>query len=393
MTRLYVAAMAITMCGLANAATINVPGDQPTIAAAISASVNGDVINIAAGTYNEHSLNTGGKAITIRGTLNGDGTLATTIDAQQGGIVFVIDSGEGDETVIKDLVITGGHAFGLALLPNQGAGISCYNESNPTISGCTIVSNAALNGGGGIFCENSNPTITDCTISNNTTTAGGGIYCTSSSPTISGCTISANTANNAGGVYLRNNSNPTISGCTISGNSATYLGGGIICTSSSPTISGCTISGNTVNGDGGGISCSQSSNPTISGCTISDNFAGDFGGGLYVASSASCGVQDTTICSNIPTDPQVFGDYTDNGSNTIAEVCPWYQGACCTGNDLACVVATEQDCERFGHTWLGEGTACDDSPCPIACLGDVTGDSQVSVNDVLTVIGNWGPCP
>ena len=51
------------------AGTINVPGDQPTIAAAISASVNGDVINIAAGTYNEHSLNPGGKAITIQGTL------------------------------------------------------------------------------------------------------------------------------------------------------------------------------------------------------------------------------------------------------------------------------------------------------------------------------------
>ena len=32
------------------AGTINVPGDQPTIASAISASINGDVINIAAGT-------------------------------------------------------------------------------------------------------------------------------------------------------------------------------------------------------------------------------------------------------------------------------------------------------------------------------------------------------
>ncbi|MCH2149793.1 MAG: hypothetical protein MK095_10215, partial [Phycisphaerales bacterium] len=42
------------------AATINVPADQPTIAAAISASVNGDVITIAAGTYNEYNLNPGG---------------------------------------------------------------------------------------------------------------------------------------------------------------------------------------------------------------------------------------------------------------------------------------------------------------------------------------------
>ena len=77
------------------AGTINVPADQPTIAAAISASVNGDVINIAAGTYNEHSLNPGGKAITIQDTLNGDGSLATTIDASQLGRVFFFNSGEG----------------------------------------------------------------------------------------------------------------------------------------------------------------------------------------------------------------------------------------------------------------------------------------------------------
>ena len=82
------------------AGTINVPADQPTIAAAISASVNGDVINIAAGTYNEHSLNTGGKAITIG---SASGNLDVTIDAQQGGSVFRIESGEGDGTVIKDL--------------------------------------------------------------------------------------------------------------------------------------------------------------------------------------------------------------------------------------------------------------------------------------------------
>ncbi|MCH2134626.1 MAG: hypothetical protein MK116_12855, partial [Phycisphaerales bacterium] len=123
MNRIAASVVAIlAFAGTSFAATINVPGDQPSIAAAISASVNGDVINIAPGTYNEHSLNPGGKAITIQGTLNGDGTLATTIDAQQGGRVFTIESGEGDGTVIKDLVITGGSA-------GDGGGIYC-NVSN-----------------------------------------------------------------------------------------------------------------------------------------------------------------------------------------------------------------------------------------------------------------------
>ena len=143
------------------AATINVPGDQPTILAAISASVNGDMINIAAGTYNEYNLNPGGKAITIQGILNGDGSLATTIDGQQGGSVFTINGGEGAETVIQNLMITGGSS-------NYGGGIVVRNSS-PTISGCTISGNMADESGGGIFCDGSNPTISDCTIEGNTT--------------------------------------------------------------------------------------------------------------------------------------------------------------------------------------------------------------------------------
>ena len=138
-----VAGLSLAFAGTSTtiAATINVPADQPTIAAAISASVNGDVIAIAAGTYYEHSLTPGGKAITIQGTLNGDGTLATTIDAQQGGLVFVINSGEGTATVVRDLVITGGDDVSETV---DGGGIYCYN-SNPTITNCTISGNTANN--------------------------------------------------------------------------------------------------------------------------------------------------------------------------------------------------------------------------------------------------------
>ncbi|MEE2719431.1 MAG: right-handed parallel beta-helix repeat-containing protein, partial [Planctomycetota bacterium] len=164
------------------AATINVPGDQPTIAAAISASVNGDVINIAAGTYNEHSLNPGGKAITIG---SASGNLDVTIDAQQGGSVFVINSGEGSGTVIQNLVITGGST-------PYGGGIKCESGSSPTITGCTIEGNASCSGGG-IYCaSNSDATINSCLIRNNTANGvdgqqggqGGGIFCDEASPTI-----------------------------------------------------------------------------------------------------------------------------------------------------------------------------------------------------------------
>ena len=115
------------------AATINVnPGES--IQAAINASSNGDVINIAAGTYSEYNLNPGGKAITIQGTRNSDGSLATIIDGQDDGVVFRFISQEDQETILSDLMITGG-------LANYGGGIYCYDNSNPTISGCTIEGN------------------------------------------------------------------------------------------------------------------------------------------------------------------------------------------------------------------------------------------------------------
>ena len=190
------------------AATINVPGDYTLIQDAINASSDGDTIAIAAGTYEEHSINTNNKAITIG---SASGNLDVTIDAQQGGSVFVINSGEGSGTEIKDLVITGGNA-------TQGGGIYC-RSSNPTISGCTIEGNTGSQGGGISCLINSSPAISDCTISDNTANEGGGISFISSNPTISNCTISGNTAYVGGGIYSLN-SNFTIGGGSVCDNSA-----------------------------------------------------------------------------------------------------------------------------------------------------------------------------
>ncbi|MDG2424446.1 MAG: right-handed parallel beta-helix repeat-containing protein, partial [Phycisphaerales bacterium] len=208
---------------------------------------DGDLVYISHAThsYELANLSMGGKKITIAGKTNSDGEpVATLKTAAASSSVFYLHEGETNQTVIKDLVISGGSA-------EQGGGIYCEN-SNPTIINCTIKDNTASYGGG-IFVQNSNPTITDCTISNNSASGsiyggfGGGIYCSySSSLTITNCTISDNTATNYGGGISCENSNPTITGCTIEGNTAsTYTGGGIGCYASSPVHSGCTFSNNT----------------------------------------------------------------------------------------------------------------------------------------------------
>jgi len=59
------------ICVIAQAATISVPTDQPTIQAAIDYELSGDVIEVAPGTYSE-SIDFLGKAITLR-SVNGPG--------------------------------------------------------------------------------------------------------------------------------------------------------------------------------------------------------------------------------------------------------------------------------------------------------------------------------
>jgi len=68
-------------------------------------------------------------------------------------------------------------------------------------------------------------------------------------------------------------------------------------------------------------------------------------------------------------------------------------GACCTNNQASCVMSTQTDCEYFGGNFQGYSVECIDVSCQTSCLGDVTGDGQVNVSDVLVVISVWGACP
>jgi hypothetical protein len=134
MKQLYVAAMTITMCGLANAATINVPADYASIQDAIDASVGGDEILVAPGTYTgtgDRVIYLPNKPITVRAT----GTPEETIlDGEGARGVVQCSSGEGADTIIEGFTITGGST-------SYGGGIYC-NSSSPTLAYTTVCGNA-----------------------------------------------------------------------------------------------------------------------------------------------------------------------------------------------------------------------------------------------------------
>ena len=372
--------LSLVFVGTSIAETINVPDDHALIQDAINASSDGDVINIASGTYNEHTLNPAGKAITIQGTLNEDGSLATTIDALQAGIVFEINSGETYETLIKDLVITGGTGF-------YGGGIFCdglSTMSSATIDGCRISDNTG-GFGGGIFAS-ADCVINDCTIENNLAIAsGGGIYCVSSQNTITDCTVEGNEATSeGGGIYSFGFGELLISGCTITGNTCqddgAGGGAGIRGYLGDTTIIDCTISDNTATSVGGGIM--TSSTTITSGCTISDN-TGGLGGGLYSVSTHLITISSTVVCGN--TSGQIyFDDWNDGGDNCISDDCTnCSESKKCPG-DL-----DGDDSIGFSDVLI----VLSDWGCSGDCTSDVDDDDSVEFSDVLIILSDWGACP
>ena len=125
----------------AEAATINVPANQPTIQDAVNVAASGDTIMVAAGTYNEN--------VTIAGTtlqvISVSGPQVTTINGGQNGSVVTI-SGCGPGTQLTGFTITNGY--------NNGAGVGgggvLIKNSTALISGNIITQNQALYAGGGI---------------------------------------------------------------------------------------------------------------------------------------------------------------------------------------------------------------------------------------------------
>ena len=79
-------ALSLTAALVAHAGTITVPGDFATIQEAMDAALDGDLVLVSPGLY-EESIDFLGKAITVQST---DGPGATTIDANQFGSVVTL---------------------------------------------------------------------------------------------------------------------------------------------------------------------------------------------------------------------------------------------------------------------------------------------------------------
>jgi hypothetical protein len=232
----FVFALSLILCStIAFGATIQVPGDYQTIQAAIDASVDGDTVLVADGTYTgegNKNLDFNGKELTVQSE---NGPLKTIIDCENDGRGFYFHSGELEDAVVTGFTITNGR------VRDQGGGIYIGNSS-PTITNCIIINNiAASNGnnsqGGGIYLGNAgSPTIANSVIVRNTSNyLGGGIYFYNARPNIINCTITRNVAVDGGGIYVRYKPAPTLINCILWGNTPNQVAKALVNTPS-PTI-------------------------------------------------------------------------------------------------------------------------------------------------------------
>ena len=145
-------------------ATINVPGDQPTIQAGINAAVDGDIVLIADGTYTgtgNYNIEFKGKVITVKSANGPDNCI---IDCQQLGRGFIyLNTRLQQPSIIDGLTIMNGDAKG-----GHGGGVYC-DVASPDIKRCVFDYNNASYGGG-LNVKNiyGSATVTDCLFTNNT---------------------------------------------------------------------------------------------------------------------------------------------------------------------------------------------------------------------------------
>ena len=274
-----------------------VPSEYSTIQEAINYAVDGQIVQVAAGTYTEN-LNFNGKNISVIG----ESQETTTIDGDSSGVVVMFRNNEKRSAVLQNFTITNGYAVnGNWPFSDDGAGIY-INHSSPTLRNLSVVENYASDWGGGIALTNSSsPLLENMSINENSSGQhGGGLAIwDNSSAEVRNANISNNTANGNGGGVLIDYSNPTFENVQITGNSSGSMGGGVRVEGNSyPIMNNMVVSNNSADQGGGGIYFGNNNNTTLTmgSSTISNNSA-KYGGGIGVMGN-TINISNSTISGN-----------------------------------------------------------------------------------------------
>lgn len=287
--------------GLLLAADLVVPGDFPTIQAAIDVASDGDRVLVAEGIYNER-IDLLGKSIEVLGE---QGPEVTVINGGgSAGYVVSFLGCDPIETVFAGFSVTGGFGSNAA---GPGGGVRVAG-GGATLVNCIILENLGVLGGG-IHISQGNVTLRSVRIKENVALQGGGLYCELSYLTIRDTDFLNNEATQFGGAAAVNwlstfdaqrsrfeNNNAQSFGGAIYANLATFLAHDLTI-SDNGRVQQSGFNSLTVSPLGGGGIYTTSCNGRITSSRIARNNA-TFGTGIYVAQSGNLQLVNALISDN-----------------------------------------------------------------------------------------------
>jgi hypothetical protein len=325
LTAVAVLVLMVSLGQMASGAIIRVPGDEPTIQAAVLATSVFDTVLVGSGTYYEHDIAIPGPehdAITIASASGNPDSVS--IDAQGLGRVFSF----GPYVHLRALTLKNGHAnYGGAVagsftatdcrfIDNTAVHLGGAAWGNPNVYSirferCEFRRNAAGYSGGAVEYSLSDVICEECLFVDNSAPRGGAICDPGGIKrgvnTLSDCTFLANTATDAGGaLWLGIYAGVLANGCTFAQNEAPA--GAILFGEELSGTSGSFEASILAFSEGGPFfgSPDESLDITTSTCVVFGNAGGDSLAGYHsdnlFVDPLFCGLGegDLTLCANSP---------------------------------------------------------------------------------------------
>ncbi len=344
-------------------------------------------------------------------------TIANGNSDVSGGGIF---TNSQSSLVLKDLVFTGnesgwegggltiGNAIGLDISSCQfigneafaGGGMALKSIDNPLIKGCLFQDNQTIDDGAGLLIQQCTEVLVENSdfASNVGDDDGGAMWIASSTQVmIKDCTMTGNTVTGrAGGVHVQSGAVVSMLNCVLEENVGHNGGGAFVDSTSSLAVNGCQFmhnvgDGGAIQAQGGTLELDQSEFVSNSGfdggaiycwnatvdvheCQFKDNQADDGGGAMLLGGGTQSSITYTRFCGNYaPNGQHVLGSIDYEYDNTYSDQCDCPSDVNQDGevnvNDILTIIA------NFGTSNV---------------LGDVDEDGFVDVNDLLLTLGSFG---
>lgn len=375
----------------ARSATIDVPGDHTTIAAALLAASAGDTIRVSQGIYPEHNLQ-----MKSHVTIEGATGVATdvTIDAMRLGRVF--DCTDVFGAYFTGIRLANGeeHDGGAVLLEGSAR---LPSGCSATFVNCEFCQNNATYSGGALYCgRGANVYVTECHFQLNIAAEYGGavhVYDGSSSANcyFGGCTFFQNGSGEQGGA-VRTMYGGTLSftACDFESNTSSRGGAADVRYAGNAIFNGCSFERNEGRSDGGAMFIFGSQCAVAGSVFVANSSA--HGGAVCVDETLAANIQRCTFALNESSAGSAVYVWDVDGleiDRCIMALAP-------VGVPVYCYESTVTlaDCCVYGNAdgdWVGaiagQGSANDNkSDDPLFC--DVFGDDCTLCSNSPCLPGN-----